>query len=474
MPRELPTNKKFEVIRLYFRGLPYDEIVRRTGVSKGAVVNIVTELREGRYPAVARSEEVDVLREVAVALRKLGLDTSRALAGLHFYQRLSELGVEPDDLDAWIKMCRALGPEEVPKQEFTEAALRLHRLKQELGRNYDEIANEVEQLTRTAATLRQDVASLKAERGKVEAAARAGQRKLGELQTGKEEMQDAVAALSKELTAMKETVAIGDKALKAVQGELEKRQDEVRRVDNELTSLLRAIRARRQDLKDLRAIGVEDEELRQIKVALESLATSTGAAGAELVSRLVEGVQELGEVLRLQADRARLSSEVDSQNRAVKEARENRQALLGEVSALSEQKAELEGYVKSLKTTTVQDVKEMTAAARDGVMETCHTAETRVEEIAHDILHLAEQVEEVGEEIEGLEGKVSTSQWLGLFQRFLTEPGFLSQEESREIVLLLLNGLRVWAEKHSFAMPSAHLLLAALPMVLEELEGRRQ
>ncbi len=128
MPRKLPTSRKLEAIRLYFRGLPYDEIVRRTGVSKGGVVNVVTELREGQYPAVARSEEVDVLRELVVALRKLGLDPSRAMVGVNFFQRLCDLGIEPKDLDALIKMCRALGPEEVPKQEFTEAALRLHRL----------------------------------------------------------------------------------------------------------------------------------------------------------------------------------------------------------------------------------------------------------------------------------------------------------------------------------------------------------
>ena len=48
--REIPAKKRVEVLRLFFEGLPYEEVGRRVGASKGSVINIVTELRDGHYP----------------------------------------------------------------------------------------------------------------------------------------------------------------------------------------------------------------------------------------------------------------------------------------------------------------------------------------------------------------------------------------------------------------------------------------
>ena len=50
MAREIPQSKKREVVRLYFEGLPYDALVKRTGVAKGSVATIVEDLRAGRFP----------------------------------------------------------------------------------------------------------------------------------------------------------------------------------------------------------------------------------------------------------------------------------------------------------------------------------------------------------------------------------------------------------------------------------------
>lgn len=45
--KKLDTIKRDEIIRLFFYGNTYDEIVDRTGVGKGSVTNIIEEFRNG-------------------------------------------------------------------------------------------------------------------------------------------------------------------------------------------------------------------------------------------------------------------------------------------------------------------------------------------------------------------------------------------------------------------------------------------
>ncbi len=72
--RELSGRQKLEIIRLFFRGEGYAEIAQQTDTSKGSVHNVVNELREGRFTDIARPDEIDLLRDLAVSLKKAGLD----------------------------------------------------------------------------------------------------------------------------------------------------------------------------------------------------------------------------------------------------------------------------------------------------------------------------------------------------------------------------------------------------------------
>lgn len=93
-----------QVLKLYFKGYSYGGIVEKTGVSKGSVVNIVRELKEGRYPKLESiMDVVNELRDLAVEIRKGSLEVSKASLGLKFYQRVKDV-VEPQTLDKYIKM----------------------------------------------------------------------------------------------------------------------------------------------------------------------------------------------------------------------------------------------------------------------------------------------------------------------------------------------------------------------------------
>ncbi len=462
MPRELSARKNIEVVSLFFKGLSYDEIAQRTGVSKGAVVNIVGELRSGHFPAVARSEEVDVLREAAVALRKLSLDPFRAVVGLEFYHRLTELGVDPKDLGTYISMCHELSPDEVPTEGFVQAALRLHRLKEESGHDYRDIAAEAEQLARTIAKLRKETPRLQAELRRVDEATTTRREELVALQRQKEQRQQAVVALSKELEAKEESVAVTDRALKVLHSQMEAGQAELATVNAELASLRRTIRVRRQELKKLEAVGIDEEELRQISAAVQTAATTSRTAGSEVVDRLLQGVKYVEGGLRLEAEIERLKERADGLTNEAEQAELRRRELLGDIAALRGEKAELENHIESIRGRAADDLNATSTAAARGIIEEWASVKRVAESVVELMRQLEERVQAIPEELRALEEDASRFEWIGNYQRFLENPLDLSLEESGPLVISSLRSLRIWGDRH---------LSPALASIISLVEG---
>jgi len=143
--REIPTKKRMEVLKLYFMGHSYDEIAKMVDVAKGSVVNIVKELKEGRYPEFeSLLDLIDELRNLAIEVKKSNLKVPQASLGLKFYRRVQDLGVEPQILDAYIKMCEGISPPGFPVDRFINAAVSLHRLEERLNKPYDVAINDLE------------------------------------------------------------------------------------------------------------------------------------------------------------------------------------------------------------------------------------------------------------------------------------------------------------------------------------------
>jgi len=89
--REISTQKRIKVIKLFLTGLSYDEIARQVGIAKGSVVHIINEFREG-YLSVPpdMTEYVDALRQVAVDLRKNNTSITQVKSCLRLDAKLKE------------------------------------------------------------------------------------------------------------------------------------------------------------------------------------------------------------------------------------------------------------------------------------------------------------------------------------------------------------------------------------------------
>jgi hypothetical protein len=83
-----------KVIMLYLQGYSYDEIAKKTGVSKGSVCNIINDLKEGVFPEVSTiPEEIEQLRELSVTLKRSRISPIQANIGLSVLEKLIVIGM---------------------------------------------------------------------------------------------------------------------------------------------------------------------------------------------------------------------------------------------------------------------------------------------------------------------------------------------------------------------------------------------
>lgn len=136
---EISIRKRLNIVRLYLNGLSYQEIVSRAGVSKGTVVNVINELKEGQFPALEPQEQVDALREIAVEVRRSGLSVSQAALGLSAFKGIESLGVPPRDLAGALELFRQLTPDGVDTRQFVAAAMTFKEIRDRNGRSPEEL-----------------------------------------------------------------------------------------------------------------------------------------------------------------------------------------------------------------------------------------------------------------------------------------------------------------------------------------------
>jgi hypothetical protein len=89
MSKGISLRTRRQVLTLYFQGLPYDQIARRTTLSTGSVANIVGEAREGKFRELKDVlEQIDGLRELSAEMRKKESDCFSRSSWLIFLRKL--------------------------------------------------------------------------------------------------------------------------------------------------------------------------------------------------------------------------------------------------------------------------------------------------------------------------------------------------------------------------------------------------
>ena len=160
--QQLSQRKRIAIVKSYLRGLSYQEIARRVGVSKGSVANVISDLKAGRFPEAGDlSEQVDILRELSVDLRRAGVTPAEAMVGLAVLGRLQELDIDPGDIGRLAAMCRELAGGDVDVRAFVKAAFALEEARQRTGLGLLELEGKVQSLRQEVEQLEPRLADLR-------------------------------------------------------------------------------------------------------------------------------------------------------------------------------------------------------------------------------------------------------------------------------------------------------------------------
>lgn len=144
--RRIEENRKARVIKEFLSGLSFDEIAKQVGVSKGSVVNIVDEFRDGTLPLPqGMSEYVDELRCLVVDLKKYDTTIPQLKAYVKLHAKLRDMGVNISRVELWLDICEKIASHEAFSGELVESALELERLSCETNLTYELLIQDYRQ-----------------------------------------------------------------------------------------------------------------------------------------------------------------------------------------------------------------------------------------------------------------------------------------------------------------------------------------
>jgi hypothetical protein len=99
---------KDEVIRLYLQGESRDDIARTCGVGEGTASNIIDEWKRR-----LDIPDVQSLRDLAVNLKRCGIDAAQCAEGLRIINTMKKLGVNPNQVESFMnetyEYCQRIG-----------------------------------------------------------------------------------------------------------------------------------------------------------------------------------------------------------------------------------------------------------------------------------------------------------------------------------------------------------------------------
>ena len=162
MSRLLKPESKARALRLWLSGLTYRAVTEETGVSLGAMNELVNEARK-------KAPDIDDLRQLNVTLQKSGVALADAIRACSVISQLHELGVGINELSEYVESSKKLATAQgVGAAELVESAIRLLKLEKETGKPYHEVVREFENKQARVNELDLKIKALSNERVKIQ------------------------------------------------------------------------------------------------------------------------------------------------------------------------------------------------------------------------------------------------------------------------------------------------------------------
>lgn len=365
--------KRLEVARYYILGLTYAEIEQKAGVSHGSVANVFKELEAGKLnvPGVA-SDEVSDLRQLSIELKKKGLQPSQALLGVTLFDRFTQLGIAPSQVDQWSKLVKKFSPDGFPAKEFFEAALHLHELEVAQGKLFQDIAREYTSLKQKITELGSKVDLLEKKNKDLADQAQSLTSEVITLKNEHEELKGAVKAESTELDNVKVAVV-------EAKEEHAQLMHEIGDLQKSKVKLCSEVDGKEKSLAALKEIGFSEADLLHLRNLLEGMAKKDGGSADQIKDRFFSALAQFGDLSGFQ-------KAAQEEAKALQDMAKQKSTLAGEIGELESRKALLQGEIGKSATATTEQIQAASAHAITIIQHEADAIRQEVKSILEDTL----------------------------------------------------------------------------------------
>src|SRR5215212_3408247 len=151
MVNQITNDMKDEVIRLYLQGLSRNDIARTCGVGEGTVSNIIDEWKRS-----LDIPDVQSLRDLAVNLKRCGIDPVQCAQGLRIINTIKKLGVNQNQVESFIneiyEYCQRIG---LPPQDIASNLQALINLSKDIP--FSKIPEHIEEKKKEISRLDEEI-----------------------------------------------------------------------------------------------------------------------------------------------------------------------------------------------------------------------------------------------------------------------------------------------------------------------------
>ncbi len=438
---EVTVKKQTKIVELYFGGQSYNDIAQRVGVGKGSVVKVIDDLRHGKYPELSGvAGDLESLRETAVRLNKEGMTPERAATGLAILDGVISSGVSPEEMPKALALLKAMSPAEVDQRQFVQAALYLWNMKEETGKDPSELRTWVEGLEER----RQQAESLASS---VEGLAK----QRGDLEQEKSRLERDLAVQKGRLQTLTETSNTLRDEMKSERSALRDLNESTRKTQAEWTRAERRLSQASGALEKIRALGLDPEEWVPIERTLRQINKRYGLDPGEFKEDLLEVVGAYGSLLDMERELDVRRQELS--NLAVDRAKicEEKARVSGEVTALKEQKAALQGTLAVLEKQSTQAMTALqqgiTLAAQRAGAKATQDIGALVARLTTEVAVKLGQERDLKEHVEALEGSIESYAMLKALADLVLERGEITPEDARFLCLTVLRKAKTQLER---------------------------
>ena len=335
---ELTFRKRLRIVELLLGGHSYQTISERVGVSKGTIANVMNELRDGEIPIVQGIEEVvDILRELAVEIRRSGLSISQASIGITAIRGLAAVGVAPQDISRMVALSRSMIPEGRDARQFADAAVALLKAKERTGKGIQELEGWVEGLQEKADALMtqnqeleplsQQVEALRNERDSL---VRENRELTTKTEQERRQAEKAIAALEEKQQRLESQVQESQRLIEKSGTRFLDQEEEMRQVEHRLAKANGAI-------TDLKSLGLPMERLPELAARLSQQARQQGVDHGQFWDWFLYCLEGAGSLLGLETQIKATREQLQDAQRELQEVKNERDVAAAEFSGLSKQ-----------------------------------------------------------------------------------------------------------------------------------------